>query len=146
MLKNFSKAVRTTLVHAPIAAGSTTPAGQSVDCQDFGGCAFTALLGTHGTTCITTLQIQGSTSSTGWQNLSGAVAASTAGVDDRYLQVDVDRPSFRYLRPVVTRSSTAGGSEYGGTIAQQYAPRHHPVTQPSTSYAAAPVLTVSATT
>lgn len=144
-MRNLSKEARVALVQPPIAAGvaggSTTQ--DHVVMNEFDSVAFVASLGTHGSTCLAVLKAQGSTSSTAWFDISGATISSTKNADDKCLLLDVVRPIYRYIRPHVTRSSTAGGSEFGGVLALQYGAKHRPVTQATTTQAATPVLWTS---
>jgi hypothetical protein len=133
MLRNFSREVKTDLVQVPIAAGSTGSKGTDhVDMSEDGGydsVCFQAIYGTQGSTCVVTLRAQGSTSSTAWTSLGSAALSSTKGADDGWLYHDIVRPKYRYLRAYFTRSSTAGGSEFGGVFAHRYAPKKVPITQ-----------------
>lgn len=148
-MRNFLKEIKTTLLVPPVAAGvATTGASTGVlDQAGFDSVSLTAILGTHGSTAVTTLRAQGATSSTmtttGWTSLGSAAVSSTKGVDDKFLQVDVIRPKFRFIRALFARSSSAGGSEFGGILAHQYGAKHLPVSQSTATRASSGVLALT---
>ena len=129
-IKNFSKGVKCTLVQAPLASGTSDPASNYVDMSGYEGVCFVGLVGTAGTGATATLTVQDCTASTGtFANMStgSAQVATTGGLDDKFLMVDVYRPRARYVKTKLTRGTS--NVEYGGTIALQYGARKEVVTQ-----------------
>jgi hypothetical protein len=141
---NLGKDVKNILIQAPLASGGSDPTSTIVDMQNFEGCMFTGIVGTAGSTDVTTLAISESSSSSGsWNALSGITASTSAGESDVMLILDVYKPLDRFLRATLTRSDAV---EYGGTLAQQYMPFKRPTTHDSSTLGATLVLGVSPTT
>ena len=134
------------LVQVPIDAGTSNPTSTWVDTENFEGCLFLGNLATQtgGATATMAVQTASSTTASGVA-ITGATVSSTANVDDKLLAVDVYKPVKRFLRTLLTRATS--NVEWGGTVAILYGPRTVPTTNSTTdTYAAAPVLSVSAST
>jgi len=142
---NFSDNIRGTLAFAPVASGSTgKKGGDWIDTLGCEGVCFVANVGTCGSTDLMTLQAYHATSTTGTgAAINGASVSSVAGADDKFLMLDIYKPLKRYVQPYI---STRGANvELGGIMAYQYGNRKSPVTQSTTTRAAAPDLVVSGT-
>lgn len=102
-------------------SGSSNFTGDEVDLANAAGAAFQCWVGTTYAGAVT-LKIQGAASTTGtFQDLLGATKSTTAGADCAV--VDVYRPKFRWLRPVVTAVDPAcfmvSGEIYGANVNPQ---------------------------
>lgn len=132
-MKQLSKNVSIKCLIAPTTTATGASTGESIDTAGFDGCMFVGNLGTPVNDATVTLAIHGSDASTsGFAALSGASHTSSGGEADHIQVVDVYRPLNRYLRPILTRSSS-NGVEYGGIVAYLYGPSKVPTTHDSTS-------------
>lgn len=105
------------LGQATTAGSSNFTTAECIDCANHEGAMF--LLGCGSTyAAAITLTIYGSNTTGSFQALSGATAASAGGGGE--VIVDVNRPKFRYLQPIVTASSACEfmifGSPYGSNV------------------------------
>lgn len=134
------------LLSPPTAASSADITGSSIDMSGYDGCEFTYVLGTAGTGATATFAVQTGASTTAFVAISGATAASSGGLDNKLIVIDVCKPRKRYLRPIVTIGTTTDIIT-GGIIARRYGARSMPTTATTTGdLAAAKVFLVSANT
>ena len=128
------------LVVDPIGSALAGGAGKYVDMQGYEGVRFLATVGTAGATDYVTFQAWGaaSTSSTGVaiKSSTGSVTVGTTkGLDDRYVQLDVYKPLWRYVKPHIVKHGNV--AVFGGVLAERYGRRKSPSAQGSTTLAGA---------
>lgn len=130
LLKNAELAV----VEAAAGAAQTALESDIVDMAEYEGVVFVALTGDVTDTCVLGLNVEhGDEAGGGDMADTTATASFTAGAtnaDSKILAVDVYRPTKRYVRAVLTR--TTANAVVGGIIAIKYGPRKAPVTQDAT--------------
>ena len=115
-----------------MAAGQTNQNGSIIDMANYEGVVFIAALGALASGAVTGLKVQmGSESNlSDAADLAGTAISIADSDDNKLLVVDVNRPSERYVRAVLTRGT--GDATIDGVVAIQYGPRLMPVTQDST--------------
>jgi len=122
------------VVEAAATAAQTALTSEIVDCKDFGGVVFAALLGDVSDGCVLTLNVEHGNEAGGGDMEDSALSATfTAGAtnaDSKLLIVELYHPLKRYCRAVLTR--TTANAVVGGIIALQFEPRSIPVTQDAT--------------
>lgn len=130
LLKNAELAV----VEAAAGAAQTALESDIVDMAEYEGVVFVALTGDVTDGSVLGLNVEhGDESGGGDMADTTATATFTAGAtsaDSKILAVDVYRPTKRYVRAVLTR--TTANAVIGGIIAIKYGPRKAPVTQDAT--------------
>jgi len=131
---NLCKEVKCTLVQVALADGATDPDSDSVDMEGFDGVMFLGIVGTIAATGTVTLAAEQSSDDSTFNALSGISAEAGAADDDKFLLLDVYRPTDRYVRTALTRGTA--DSVYGGTIAIQYKARKKPTVQDASTLAA----------
>ena len=129
---NFLANQKLTRVEPAAVAAQTLLTSDVIDMKGFDGVSFVALLGDVSDTCVLTLQAQHGDQSDGSDatNLSGVAATFTAGAtdaDDNMLALEVFRPTKRYVR--VTLARTTADAVVDGIVAVQSSPAEAPVTQ-----------------
>ena len=129
---NFLANQKLTRVEPAAVAGQTLLTSDVIDMAGFDGVSFVALLGDVSDTCVLTLQAQQGDQSDGSDatNLSGVAATFTAGAtdaDDNMLALEVFRPTKRYVR--VTLARTTANAVVDGILAVQSNPAEAPVVQ-----------------
>jgi hypothetical protein len=112
-------------------AGTSAINGAVIDRANFESVRFTALLGDVTATCVLGLKLQSGDLSDGsdMADVSGAAVAYTAGASDadsKLLVLDVFKPTKRYVRCVLTR--TTANAVVNGILADLYHARREPVT------------------
>lgn len=144
-MPNMSKRAKLTLASVPIAAATTPAAGAVIDMQNFNGALFLFNIGTvAGTTNGGTVAVQASTASGGTYHTLASASKQFAGTDDDSgIAIDIWKPRYRYLRPLVTPTTTV---EFGGCMVQQYAGRKYPVTHGTSSLVTGGVVLAVSTT
>jgi hypothetical protein len=134
MLKNFSRAVKATMIHAPLAAGqSTGQASAILDMQNFDGVCFVGSVGSvtaSGTATLTVLQCTSTGGTFSAISTASAQADITTAHSDLPALIEVYRPQERYLQTYLIRATA--NVEFGGVMAYQYDPRTQVVTQGTT--------------
>lgn len=119
ILRSLTKGVKTTRVATAQAAGTTAVIGNSVDMSEFEAVRFIALLGALTATQVTTLKAQGSADNATWVDLGPAHAGPAADADSgKSLILDLYRPTYRYIRPVVLRGTANAAVD--AIIAEQH--------------------------
>lgn len=119
--------------------------GQVLDMSGFNSVEFIFPINQCAVSGALTCSVMGSTASGGtYQALSGATVTSTTGVGDALLAIELDRPTFRYLRPRV--ASATSDVRHGGCIALVSNAKNVPVTHDSTSMQQTLVRVVNAAT
>ena len=120
---NLSKQAKMRCVLASSASAVGTNATSVVDMQNFEGVFFFGKFGTIGAGTRAGFYLQGSTtSSTGFDALTGTMVDITTSQDNYVFGVDVYKPSVRYIRGlVVCQPGTA--TPYGDVYMVQYGPR-----------------------
>lgn len=91
--------------------GVTTSLGAAIDLAGYEGACF--ICPVIKTTATVTLQVAGSTATGGTYTTLANCQAETTINDDRFLIVDVFRPTFRFLKAVV---NSTGTSDKGGPV------------------------------
>ena len=147
-MNNFSKNHKLSFIlkATTIATSSTGVDCQVVDMSGFNSAYFGCIVAScTGTDVAQRLFIKGSTASGGtYEALSGATVTQTTGTNDGLISVELDRPTFRYLKAVWASSTTT--SQRGGVFCIQSNAKEVPVTQPTSSYVATLVRVVNAAT
>lgn len=142
MAQNFSKGLKQTAVQGvTTTTANSTIYGDRVDMANYDGCMFSFVFKSTATSTGTAgLSIVGSNSSTAaaatYTAISGAsltVTKSSNANSKRLASIDVYRPQYRYLRPLVVKKDRL---ILESVIAQQYGPRQEPAGA-STTLAAA---------
>lgn len=103
------------------AAGTSAVNGSTVDMTGFDSVLFIAAIGTLTATQVTSLKAQGGAASNGSDaaDITGANTSAMAdGDSNKLLVLDVVRPQFRYVRPVVVRGTA--NAVVDGCVAIQY--------------------------
>lgn len=128
---NFLKNCKMAVVEAAGAAGQTALTSDIVDMEGYEGVIFIALMGDVTDTSVLGVNVEHGDESGGGDmadtTASAAYTAAAADADSKILAVDVYKPTKRYLRAVLTR--TTANAVLGGIVAIQYGPRKAPVTQ-----------------
>ena len=112
------------------AAGTSAINGTAIDTQGFESVRFLAILGDVTATSVVTLKAQSGAASDGSDatDITGATTASfTAGAsdaDNKVLSLDVIKPTKRYVRPVLTR--TTANAVVQAIIAELYGAHKNP--------------------
>lgn len=129
-LKNNVLAV----VEAAGAAAQTALTSDIVDCEGYDGVTFVALLGDVSSGSVLGLNVEHGDESGGGDmadtTLSAAFTAGASDADSKVLAVDIHKPTKRYARAVLTR--TTADAILGGIIAIKYGPVKAPVSQDAT--------------
>lgn len=116
------------------AAGtSTITPGAGIDMQGFNHCLFLVLLGTITATGVPAIKIQQSDddgSTDAYSDLEDTAYAVTDAEDDEIIAVEIIRPTKRYLKLILTR--TTANVVLDGILAILGGAQSHPVTQPAT--------------
>jgi hypothetical protein len=132
---NLSKNVKATLVQPSLGNGQATTDSASVDMQGFEGVVFIGIAGTVTGAGTVSLKASQSSDNGVFYDLSGVAAMGPAGGSDKFILLDVYRPSKRYVRTTLTRA--VANSVYGGTIAIQYGSHRKPTIHDIATLAAA---------
>lgn len=130
---NFLKGNKLTVVEAAAAAAQTELVSDTVDMQGFEECTFVALLGDVTSGSVLTLTVTQSDESSANFAATTCAATFTAGASDadsKILAVSIVKPTKRYLRASLTR--TTQNAVVGGVIAIQSEPKKAPVSQHAT--------------
>lgn len=130
---NFLANNRLAVVEAAAAAAQTALTSDTVDMLGFQECTFAALLGDVSSGSVLTLTVHHSDESGANFAATTCAATFTAGASDadsKVLAVNIVKPTKRYLRGVLTR--TTADAVVGGIISIQSQPRDLPVTQDAT--------------
>ncbi len=132
-----------------VAAGVTIQNGTHVDMQGFDSVEFVALFGALTAGQITYLKVQGGNVSddSDMADLAGTRTPVTNMADtdsNKTLSIDVVRPNFRYIRPVIVRGTQNAAID--GVIAVQYNCHKDPVPDATTSSAQKTVVSPAAGT
>ena len=119
---NLSKYGQTTRVMTPVAAGQATNLATVVDTQGFSSSCFYVLISTIAATGVVTCKVQGSANQSSspddFTDLEGTALAYGASDDDKVAIIEIDSPSYRYLRLVVT--TTVANGTIDGAICIQH--------------------------
>lgn len=91
--------------------GVTTGVGAAIDLAGYEGACFICPI--QQTTATASLQVSGSTATGGTYTTLASCQAETTVNGDRFLIVDVFRPTFRFLKAVV---NSTGTSDKGGPV------------------------------
>lgn len=131
---NFLKNNELAVVEAAGAAGQTALTSDIVDLEGYEGVVFLALLGDVSDGSVLGLNVEHGDQSGGGDMVDTTVNATyTAGAtdaDNKIMATEVYRPTKKYARAVLTR--TTANAVLGGIIAIKYGPRKAPVTQDAT--------------
>lgn len=113
-----------------VAAGTSAVNSSSIDMSGFDAVLFKVAWGTITSTAVTSIKIQGSSDDSTFVDLEGT-SQSVADTDDNLVTLaEVLRPTYRYLRVVVTRGTANAVIDSIDAIA--HSPRFTPVTQGAT--------------
>lgn len=139
-MQNLLNDVKKTRVMAAQAAGTTSVEGEISDMSGFEGIQYDALYGTLSSGAVTGLKVQQGDLPDGsdMDDLEGSAQSIAEARDNDVLCTDIYRPTKRYVRPVVTRST--GNAVIDGVMATQYGARVRPVTHDSATIAGAECL------
>jgi hypothetical protein len=122
-------------------AAQTEVDGTAVDLANADGVVFTAALGDVTTGSVLGLKAQVSDTGVGdWADVVGSALTFTAGASDadsKLLVIDVVKPTKRYARAVLTR--TTANAVVDGIFAEVYGKYSVPVTQGTTVLASVTV-------
>lgn len=130
---NLSKAAKITRVINGVAAGQAATTSTAVDMKGFDSCTFVALMGDISGSGTATLKAQQSSddgSTDGYSDIEGTSIAWAAGDDNKLGILEIDRPTKRYLKCILTTATANGVKD--GVIAIQTKADAEPVTQGST--------------
>ncbi len=130
---NFLKNNKLAVVQVAAAAAQTALTSDAVDMAGFDAVTFAALLGDVTTGSVLTLTVEHSDASgSGFvaTTLSATFTAGATDADSKILAVELHKPTKRYARAVLTR--TTANAVVGGIIAIQSAPSKAPVSQDAT--------------
>lgn len=135
-MQNFSKNNKISyLLKASTAPTSVTTGVDSaaLDMSGFNSVTFVSKVDLAAVDGVMTLSVRGSTASAGtYQAISGATVSSTTGQLDGLLAIELDRPTFTYLKARIVQATS--DVQHGGVIAIQSEPKSAPVTHDSTSF------------
>jgi len=127
-LLNNTKIVRH---NAGAAAGTTTITPTAgIDMQGFNSCLFLTMLGTVTSTGVPAIKVQQSSddgATDAYSDLEASAFAATDTDDDKIIAVEVMRPTKRYLKLILTR--TTANVVLDGIVAILGNPQVVPVTQ-----------------
>lgn len=127
---NLANCTRVVVSSGAAVAAQTAIEGTAVDTQGFESVRFLAITGDVTATSVLTLKAQSGAASNGSDatDITGATtAAFTAGASDadsKILSLDVIKPTKRYVRPVLTR--TTANAVVACIIAELYGPHKGP--------------------
>ena len=128
---SFLKNNKLAVVEATGAAAQTALTSDIVDMDGWDGVVFIALFGDVSDTSVLGLNVEHGDAAAGGDmadtTLSAAFTAGASDADSKVLAVDLYKPTKRYARAVLTR--TTANAVVGGIIAVQYGPSVAPVTQ-----------------
>lgn len=126
--------VRTSIAHAPAAAGATDITDCAViDMQNYHGCRFIVSLGTITADAVTSIHVKqaaaaaSGTALTNGADLEGTSISIADDGDNKLYILDVYRPRERYLQLQIKRATA--NAVLNLAIAEQYEPRKVPVTK-----------------
>lgn len=136
MNRNLANGTLTTVPIAATAAGTTAVNGASqyMGAGSYSGVKYTLVLGALTATQVTSLKAQGSLDNATWVDLAGTNTGPAADGDGgKTLILDLFRPGYPYVRPVVLRATANAAIQC--VIAEQYLANIEPVTPDSTNSA-----------
>lgn len=116
-----------------VAGTSTITPSAGIDMQGFNACAFLVLLGTVTATGVPSVKVQQSSddgATDGYSDLEGSAFAVTDADDDEIIAVEILRPTKRYLKLILLR--TTANCVLDGILALLSGAQSVPVTQPET--------------
>lgn len=125
---NLSQSSKVVRHNGPVAVGTTTVTPSAgVDTAGFHGCLFVVQLGaiTDGTPNISVQQSDDDGVADAYSDLEGSDQAFADTDDSAYRQVDVYRPTKRFLKCLITRGG-ATGCVVEGIVAILYEPHAQP--------------------
>lgn len=147
-MDNFSKNHKLRyLLKASTAFTSVTTGADSaeLDMSGFNSVTFVSKVDVATVDGTMTLSVRGSTASGGtFQALSGATVSSTTGQLDGLLAIELDRPTFRYLKARIVQATS--DIKHGGVMSIQSNAKSVPTTHDSTSMLQSLVRVVNAAT
>lgn len=130
MQRNLGYAAKTVRVlNAHVAGTTSVNADAVVDRLGFESVRFTVCFGTLSATQVTEIKVQGSNTNNGsdWTDLASTHTGPMAdGDSNKFLQLDLFRPQYRYLQLVVVRGTANAVIDAG--IADLYLASAEPVT------------------
>ena len=109
------------------AAGASSVNSSSIDMANFEQATFIVPFGTIVSTAVTSIKVQGSSDNSSFTDLAGTGVTIADTDDDKTFYVNVVKPTYRYLRCVVSRATA--NATFGGVLVIQSNPRTMPVTQ-----------------
>lgn len=110
------------------AAGTTAINGSSVDMTGFEGVKFTVSMGVLTASQVTSLKAQGSNDNSTFVDIGSSSTGNAADADGtKLLILDMYRPGYRYIRPVVVRGTA--NAVVDGCVATRYHAQNCPTTQ-----------------
>lgn len=130
---SFLKNNKIAVVEATAAAATTALTSDVVDMDGYDSVTFIALLGDVTSGSVLGLNIEHSDASgSGFAatTLNATFTAGASDADSKVLAVELHKPTKRYARAVLTR--TTQNAEVGGIISVQSAPSKAPVSQDAT--------------
>lgn len=107
------------------AAGATAINGGSVDMANFEQVTFVIPVGTIVSGAVTSIKAQGSNDNSSFTDLAGTSQTIADTDDDKTYYINVVKPTYRYVRAVVSRATQ--NATIGGIIGIQSNPRTLPV-------------------
>lgn len=128
---NLSKNAKLTRISNAAAAGTSDINSSSVDMKGFTAAQFIVAFGTITASAVTSIKLQGSSDDSSFSDLEGTSQTVADDDDDQCFIIDVDQPTYRYLRVVVDRGTQ--NAVVDGIFAQQYRGYDGPVTHDSTT-------------
>ena len=132
-MDNLSRSGKVTRVLNPVAAGQATSLSSAVDMEGFKSVAFYVLVSTIVSSGTVTVKAQGSANESAspddYADISSTTVSYTDADDNKVTIVELDSPSYRYVRLSVT-TATANGT-IDGAIAVQHQGKAVPVSHDS---------------
>ena len=128
---SFLKNNKLAVVEATAAAAQTALTSDIIDMDGWDSVTFIALLGDVSDTCVLGLNVEHGDAAAGGDmadtTLNATFTAGASDADSKVLAVELHKPTKRYARAVLTR--TTANAVVGGIIAIQSGPSVAPVTQ-----------------
>jgi len=130
---NITKSTKFTRVSNSVAGGLTTINSSSVDMSGYGSVTFAVAFGAINVGSVTDVRAQQSSDNSTFNDLAGTKVSIADTDDNKLVLLEINEPTDRYLRCVVTRATA--NSAVDSIVAIQSRPSLEPTTQDVTTVA-----------